>query len=100
MAAELHVLRVACPPPSSPYAASIVPTGSVAAIKVPQLCQLLLQLGCEVKVASTKSALYFFNQQQLPDAVGPIAGDEDEWHEWKAVGDPVMHIGKDRVTHE
>jgi phosphopantothenoylcysteine decarboxylase len=66
--------------------------GSVAAIKVPQLCQLLLQLGYEVKVISTKSALYFFNQQQLPDAVGPIAGDEDEWHDWKAVGDPVMHI--------
>jgi hypothetical protein len=57
----------------------------------------LLQLGCEVKVASTKSALYFFNQQQLPEAVGPIAGDEDEWHEWKAVGDPVLHIGKDKV---
>lgn len=59
---------------------------------MPQLCQLLLQLGCEVKVIGTKSALYFFNQQQLPEAVGPIAGDEDEWHDWKAVGDPVMHI--------
>jgi phosphopantothenoylcysteine decarboxylase len=70
----------------------VLSAGSVAAIKVPQLCQLLLQLGCEVKVISTKSALYFFNQQQLPEAVGRIAGDEDEWHDWKAVGDPVMHI--------
>jgi len=70
----------------------LAPAGSVASIKVPQLCELLVQLGCEVKVASTKSALYFFKQQQLPSSVGPIAGDEDEWHEWKAVGDPVMHI--------
>eukprot|EP00878_Enallax_costatus_P005980 GHUV01006272.1.p1 GENE.GHUV01006272.1~~GHUV01006272.1.p1 ORF type:complete len:201 (+),score=72.17 GHUV01006272.1:222-824(+) len=66
-------------------------TGSVAAIKVPQLTQLLQQLG-EVRVASTKAAAYFFTQQQLPASVGPIAGDEDEWHEWSKVGDPVMHI--------
>ncbi|WIA34321.1 hypothetical protein OEZ86_012660 [Tetradesmus obliquus] len=66
-------------------------TGSVAAIKVPQLCQLLQQLG-EVKVASTKSAAYFFSQEQLPESLGPIAGDEAEWHEWSKVGDPVMHI--------
>lgn len=66
--------------------------GSVATIKVPQLCQLLLDLGCEVKVVSTKAASYFVTQQQLPAAVGPIAGDEDEWHAWSRVGDPVMHI--------
>lgn len=41
---------------------------------------------------STKSGLYFFTQSQLPQAVGPIAGDEDEWHDWKAAGDPVLHI--------
>lgn len=41
---------------------------------------------------STKSGLCFFTQGQLPQAVGPIAGDEDEWHDWKAVGDPVLHI--------
>lgn len=43
-------------------------------------------------MVSTKSALYFFKQEQLPDAVGPIAGDEDEWRAWQAVGDPVLHI--------
>jgi phosphopantothenoylcysteine decarboxylase len=59
---------------------------------VPQLCDQLVQLGCEVKVISTKSGLYFFSQGQLPEGVGPIAGDEDEWHDWKAVGDPVLHI--------
>eukprot|EP00879_Flechtneria_rotunda_P019582 GHRR01020575.1.p1 GENE.GHRR01020575.1~~GHRR01020575.1.p1 ORF type:complete len:217 (+),score=63.03 GHRR01020575.1:273-923(+) len=66
-------------------------TGSVAAIKFPQLCRLLQQLG-EVKVASTKAASYFIKQQQLPQGIGPVAGDEDEWHEWQQVGDPVMHI--------
>eukprot|EP00882_Tetradesmus_deserticola_P016707 GHRQ01017862.1.p1 GENE.GHRQ01017862.1~~GHRQ01017862.1.p1 ORF type:complete len:200 (+),score=62.19 GHRQ01017862.1:547-1146(+) len=66
-------------------------TGSVAAIKIPQLCQLLQQLG-DVKLASTKSAAYFFTQEQLPKGLGPVAGDEAEWHEWSKVGDPVMHI--------
>jgi phosphopantothenoylcysteine decarboxylase len=64
----------------------------VAAIKVPLLCQLLLDAGCEVKVAATKAAAYFFSQQQLPPAVGAVAGDEDEWHAWARVGDPVLHI--------
>jgi len=66
--------------------------GSVATIKLPQLCQLLLQLG-EVKVAASKAARYFFSEDQLPAGLSaPVAGDEDEWHEWQAVGDPVMHI--------
>ncbi|KAF6265635.1 flavin mononucleotide-binding protein 3 [Scenedesmus sp. NREL 46B-D3] len=69
----------------------VAATGSVAAIKIPQLCQLLQQLG-EVKLASTKSAAYFFTQEQLPESLGPVAGDEAEWHAWSRVGDPVMHI--------
>lgn len=66
--------------------------GSVAAIKVPELCQQLEKLGYEIKVITTKSAQYFFKQEQLPCSVGPVAGDEDEWHAWQTVGDPVLHI--------
>lgn len=48
--------------------------GSVAAIKVPQLTELLLQLG-EVKVATTKAAAYFVTQQQLSSDIGHIYGE-------------------------
>jgi len=62
--------------------------GSVATIKLPQLCELLLQLG-EVRVAASKAAKYFFTQDQLPAGLSaPVAGDEDEWHEWAGCGGP------------
>jgi hypothetical protein len=52
-----------------------VAAGSVAAIKIPQLCELLQQLG-EVRLAATKSAAYFFTQEQLPEGLGPVAGEQ------------------------
>jgi phosphopantothenoylcysteine decarboxylase len=62
-------------------------TGSVAAIKTPELFDLLRKAGHHVKVVATQAALYFFD----PAALGPadpqrparnpevVILDEDEW---------------------
>jgi phosphopantothenoylcysteine decarboxylase len=74
-------------------------TGSVAAIKVPELYAALREAGHAVKVVATKAATYFFD----PAAIEPLAGggrnnqvvilDEDEWPGGGyARGDDVLHI--------
>jgi phosphopantothenoylcysteine decarboxylase len=80
-------------------------TGSVAAIRVPELYRQLRLAGHAVKVVATRSALYFFG----PAGLDPIGGeqprrnptvvilDEDEWpgreqgQLWQR-DDPVLHI--------
>ena len=44
-------------------------SGSVAAIKVPELAQQLSDAGHEVSVVATCAALHFFNGSQLPSRV-------------------------------
>ena len=80
-------------------------TGSVAAIRTPELYSALMAAGHEVKVAATQASLYFFD----PAALGPrdparparnpaaVILDEDEWPgrtEGRRFqrGDPVLHI--------
>jgi phosphopantothenoylcysteine decarboxylase len=80
-------------------------TGSVAAIRTPELYQELKQAGHTVKVVATRAALYFFDPAAL-DPVDPLRParnpnvviiDEDEWP-GSASGqryrrdDPVLHI--------
>jgi len=70
-------------------------TGSVAALKTPELVAALTKSGHEVKVVATQPALYFFDRQQLPKGV--LHTDEDEWphrqsaYHWQRT-DPVLHI--------
>jgi len=80
-------------------------TGSVAAIKVPELYALLKQAGFQVKVVSTWAALYFFDPAQLDPVQREaprrnpevVVLDEDEWpgleqgRRWQR-GEPVQHI--------
>jgi phosphopantothenoylcysteine decarboxylase len=70
-------------------------TGSVAAIKVPELYALLLKNGHAVRVVATQASLYFFD----PRALGPgvVVQDADEWpgrgeEQRYQRGDPVLHI--------
>jgi phosphopantothenoylcysteine decarboxylase len=75
-------------------------TGSVAAIKVPELFAGLRGAGHVVKVAATKSACYFFDPVGLAPLGNPprrnpevVTLDEDEWPgERYRRGDPVVHI--------
>ena len=47
-------------------------TGSVAAIRTPDLYQQLKQAGHQVKIIATRAALYFFDPARL-DTVGTVA---------------------------
>jgi phosphopantothenoylcysteine decarboxylase len=66
-------------------------SGSVAAIRVGQLAHLLCNYA-EVKVVATTAARHFLKDADFPKACLPIHGDEEEWHQWQVVGDPVLHI--------
>jgi len=80
-------------------------TGSVAAIRTPELFSALKQAGHEVKVVATQASLYFFDPAALDplDAARPtrnpsvVVLDEDEWP-GRGKGkryvrdDPVLHI--------
>ena len=46
-------------------------TGSVAAVKTPELCLALGDAGHDVKIASTKWALTFFDPASLPRGAAP-----------------------------
>lgn len=84
-------------------------TGSVAAVKTPELAAALRAAGHEVKIAATDAALAFFDPAALAgEAPGALeAGsalrvrgqssvylDADEWPKERlfAVGEPVLHI--------
>jgi phosphopantothenoylcysteine decarboxylase len=80
-------------------------TGSVAAIKVPELYDLLKRAGHQVKVVATGPSLYFFDPAALDpaDPARPqrnpevVILDEDEWpgmgegRRWQR-DEPVQHI--------
>jgi phosphopantothenoylcysteine decarboxylase len=80
-------------------------TGSVAAIRTPQLHAELKRAGHQVKVVATQSSLYFFDPSALDplDATRPVRNpsivvlDEDEWPGQDAGrryerDEPVLHI--------
>src|SRR5437870_3555510 len=77
-------------------------TGSVAAIRTPELFVALKQAGHQVKVVATQASLYFFDPAALDPTrpqrnPGVVILDEDEWpgrdvgRRWQR-DDPVLHI--------
>jgi phosphopantothenoylcysteine decarboxylase len=80
-------------------------TGSVAAIKTPELFAALKEAGHDVKVVATAASLYFFNPGELDPLPGDpprrnpevVILDEDEWpgrgaaRVWQR-GEAVLHI--------
>jgi phosphopantothenoylcysteine decarboxylase len=80
-------------------------TGSVAAIRTPELYQKLVAAGFPVKVVATQAALYFFDPASLTSSPAKrelrdpevVVLDEDEWFRRKSDeryqrDDPVLHI--------
>jgi phosphopantothenoylcysteine decarboxylase len=77
-------------------------TGSVAAIRTPQLFEELTRAGHHVKVVATQASLYFFDPALLGSATAErnpeiVHLDEDEWPGRRAGQrylreDPVLHI--------
>jgi phosphopantothenoylcysteine decarboxylase len=77
-------------------------TGSVAAIKTPELLLALRGTGHEVRVVATRSSLYFFDPSEIDRSeVNPDGSSGDRWlfrdeDEWPGIryrrGDEVLHI--------
>ena len=66
-------------------------TGSVAAIKTPELFAALTAAGHEVRAVATRAAVYFFDPATLP--AGCLVTDADEWPGDRYTrGDAVQHI--------
>ena len=80
-------------------------TGSVAALRTPELYRLLKRAGHAVRIVATQASLYFFDPAEI-DPLDParparnpqaVSLDEDEWpgrgegRRWQR-GEPVLHI--------
>jgi phosphopantothenoylcysteine decarboxylase len=63
-------------------------TASVAAIRAPLLASKLVPIG-DVTAVITERARHFVDE--LPEEV-TVYSDKDEWAQWNALGDPVLHI--------
>lgn len=68
-------------------------TGSVAAVKAPELAATLTAAGHEVRVVATEPSLAFFDPSTLSEGVD-LYRDADEWPSDRrfTVGEPVLHI--------
>ncbi|KAG8388830.1 hypothetical protein BUALT_Bualt02G0165800 [Buddleja alternifolia] len=64
-------------------------TGSVTAMRFTLLCCQFSEFA-DVKAIATRPALHFIDRSVLPHNV-PLYTDEDEWSNWKKVGDSVLH---------
>lgn len=70
-------------------------TGSVAAVKVPELVKLLHDAGCDVQLIFTlhgKSFITDIDMNAFKSLGISDFSDESEWMQWTQKGDPVLHI--------
>ncbi|MGE3803685.1 MAG: flavoprotein [Gemmataceae bacterium] len=72
-------------------------TGSVAALKTPELHAALMRAGHAVKIVATRAALYFFDPEPFRQPERVLFLDDDEWpgrdtgRRWQR-DEPVLHI--------
>ncbi|KAF0683423.1 Aste57867_24547 [Aphanomyces stellatus] len=75
-------------------------SGSVATVKIPELAMKLAEVA-DVQVVLTKAASFFMEKASTYNASAfaafqalaiPIHHDDNEWSEWNAMGDAVLHI--------
>ena len=69
-------------------------TGSVAAIKIDPLIQIIKSHyateDIEIKVVATENSLQFFKPSDLKSV--QVLTDDEEWKQWKRISDPILHI--------
>ncbi|KAL1408696.1 hypothetical protein Q8F55_005509 [Vanrija albida] len=73
----------------------LVSTGSVASVKIPLIVEALKKdPNVDVQVVATRPSLHFYDRAAV-EASNPgvrVWTDEDEWSDWKKIGDPILHI--------
>eukprot|EP00934_Nitzschia_sp_Nitz4_P001973 Nitzschia sp. Nitz4//scaffold12_size214221//84508//85179//NITZ4_001498-RA/size214221-processed-gene-0.155-mRNA-1//-1//CDS//3329535014//1973//frame0 len=81
-------------------------TGSVAAVKAPEIAvKLAIESKANVRVLLSQGGSHFWNlaatydaqswerwQQLAKQGLVTVIGPDEEWKEWKKLGDPVLHI--------
>jgi len=72
-------LTAGSPSPSARRRVLIGVTGSVAAIRTPDLVNLLISADLEVQIVATKAALYFLEKEAKLPTNMVVWKDEDEW---------------------
>ncbi|CAL8068750.1 unnamed protein product [Calicophoron daubneyi] len=77
------------PPDSDKLNVLLAVTGSVAAIKTPELVAKLIEANYNIQVVATTISLQFFKRDDLSV---PVFTDENEWTTWSKRGDKVLHI--------
>jgi len=65
-------------------------TASVGAMDIPPLTDRLLE-AFDVKIITSLHAASFFDTAMIPKNAEIIENDQD-WHDWKEIGDPILHI--------
>ncbi|KAL7421291.1 hypothetical protein Q5752_004176 [Cryptotrichosporon argae] len=93
--------------PDGRFRVVVVSTGSVASVRVPEIVAgLVKDPAIDVQVVATKASLHFYTQERVDRLVCAACGaeanadgvgvqvwtDEDEWSDWKDLGDPILHI--------
>ncbi|ODO05448.1 hypothetical protein L198_02141 [Cryptococcus wingfieldii CBS 7118] len=95
--------------PDGIFRVVLISSGSVASIKVPDIAGALLKnKNIALQIVATKASTHFFSQTDIdssicssisvppsdssPDIGVRVWTDEDEWADWKKVGEPILHI--------
>lgn len=81
--------------PDGRFRVVLVSTGSVASVKIPLIVEALKKdPNVDVQVVATKPSLHFYDRAAV-EASNPgvrVWTDEDEWSDWKKIGEPILHI--------
>ncbi|TXT10820.1 hypothetical protein VHUM_02325 [Vanrija humicola] len=81
--------------PDGRFRVVLVSTGSVASVKIPLIVEALKKdPNVDVQVVATRPSLHFYDRAAV-EASNPgvrVWTDEDEWSDWKKIGDPILHI--------
>ncbi|WVQ80731.1 hypothetical protein IAT38_002836 [Cryptococcus sp. DSM 104549] len=94
--------------PDGIFRVVLITSGSVASIKIPDIVGALVKSGnVDVQVVATKASTHFYSKEEIDKSVRQALGigedhdgdvgvrvwtDEDEWSDWKKVGEPILHI--------
>lgn len=70
----------------------LISSGSVASVKIPLIVDKLKAANVEVQVVATQASLHFFDKTEVEASGTNVWTDEDEWSDWKKIGDPILHI--------
>lgn len=89
----------------------ICASGSVAALKIPEICvELSADDSIDFRIVCSEASLHFlrnsakynpyvWSQFESCGGMSLVFTDDDEWRLWSAIGDPVLHVELSKWAH-